>query len=238
MTRTLLLLCLAHGLAGQSFEVASIKPHAGMAMRIGTLISGNRMTFMAMSMENLISYAYELKGYQISGAPDWAKTERWDIAAKAEGDGVLGKDQAKQMTQTLLVERCGLKFHREQRELPVYLLMPAKGGPKLKESPPDAKGMLRMSGNQTVRITTTKGSMKQLADQLSGNIDRPVLDQTGLTGGYDYKLEWKPDGAAAEDSSAPSIFAAVQEQLGLKLEPKKAPVEMLVVDQAVKPSEN
>jgi uncharacterized protein (TIGR03435 family) len=238
MTRTILLLCLAHRLVGQSFEVASIKPHAGMATRVGTLISGSRMTFMAMSIENVISYAYELKSYQITGTPSWAKTDRWDITAKAEGDGVLGKDQAKQMTQTLLAERCGLKVHREQRELSVYVLVPAKSGPKLKESPPEARDALRMSGNQTLRITTTKGSMKRLADQLSVKLDRPVVDETGLAGNYDYTLEWKPDGAVAEDSSAPSIFAAVEEQLGLKLEPKKASVETMVIDHVTKPSEN
>jgi uncharacterized protein (TIGR03435 family) len=238
MTRTILLLCLAHSLAGQSFEVASIKPHPGMVSRSGLSFKGTRVTVETMNMESLLAFAYDLKGFQITGGPEWVKSEHWDITAKAEGDAVLTEKQVKQMTQTLLAERYALKLHRATAELPVYLLSVAKGGPKLKESSPDARYLLNIRGGRTMEITATKSSIPHLVDQLSGNLDRPVLDKTGLTGNYDYKMEWATDPASEADSNAPSIFTAAQEELGLKLEPKKAPVEVLVIDQVTKPSEN
>ena len=108
---------------------------------------------------------------------------------------------------------------------------------KLKASAPDSEYTMRMRGGRTTQIETTKGGMEQLVTQLSGTLGQPVLDKTGLTGEYDYKLEFAPENAAA-DADAPTIFTALQEQLGLKLEPQKAPVEVVVIDRAEKPSEN
>jgi uncharacterized protein (TIGR03435 family) len=243
MNRTIsalsLAVCLSPGVTAQSFEVASIRLHVEPVRTVGISFSGPRAIVSAMSLANLIEYAYDLKSYQISGGPAWAASARWDIAAKAEGDGILVREQARRMIQALLADRCQVKFHRERRELPAYLLVVAgKSAPKLKESAPDAVSLLRMDGNRSARITVTKGNMEQLVGELSGNLDRPVLDQTGLAGNYDYTLEWAPDYAAAEDTNAPSIFTALQEQLGLKLEPRKASIDVLVIDHAAKPSEN
>lgn len=221
----------------QSFEVASIRPHDGPVQMVGLTTSGARVTITAFSVNALVEFAYNLKMYQVVGGPGW-DAERYGIAAKAPGDAAVTRDQVRPMIQALLAERFHATVHRETREMPVYALMPASKAPKLKESAPDASPMLRMSSPRgVIQITTTKGSMGQLVDQLSGNIGRPVLDRTGLTGTYDYTLEWAGEYAPA-NSDAPSIFSAVEEQLGLKLESAKAPIEVMVVDQVEKPSPN
>lgn len=244
MTRIIsALIVLAACARGQGFEVASIRLHQPPVQRVGASVSGPRFTAEAMSLDNLITYAYDLRDYQVAGSPLWARAsadaDRYDIAAKVEGDGELSRDQSKKMLQALLAERFQLKFHRETKELPVYELVVAKNGPKLKESAPDAQIMLRMGGTNGIEITATKTSIAMLVNQISNHngVDRPVLDKTGLNGGYDFKLTWTLDRAALGiDTEAVSI--ALQEQLGLKLEPAKAPIEILVIDHAEKPSEN
>ncbi|HEY2845174.1 MAG TPA: TIGR03435 family protein [Bryobacteraceae bacterium] len=221
------------------FEVASIKLHQDLARTVGIAISGTRVTVSAMSVSNLVGYAYDLKSYQVSGGPNWAASDRWDIDARGEGDSALTRDLVRKMIEALLADRFHLQLRRENRQVPVYALVVAgKAGPKLKASAPDAASVLTMGGNRTIQIKTTKGNIEQLVGQLSTNLDRPVLDKTGLTGSYDYQLEWAPSNAAAADLDAPSIFTAVQEQLGLKLESATAPIEILVIDRVEKPSEN
>jgi uncharacterized protein (TIGR03435 family) len=242
VTRTRSLLSLVLGMswtvAAQSFEVASIKLHADLVRSVGVSISGARVTVSAMTLTNLVDYAYDVKFYQVSGGPNWAHSDRWDISAKGEGDRILTRDEVRKMVQVLLADRFQVRLHRETREAAVYALVVAgKGGPKLKESAPDANSILHMGGTRTTRITTTKGSMDQLVTQLSAILDRPVLNKTGLTESYDYKLEWAPEGVAA-GSDAPSIFTALQEQLGLKLESTKGPIETVVIDRAERPSAN
>jgi uncharacterized protein (TIGR03435 family) len=223
----------------QKFEVASIKLHQDPVSAVGIDISGTRVTVSAMSVSNLVRYAYDLKSYQVSGGPNWTTSDRWDIGAKGEGDSALTRDQVRKMIQALLADRFQVQLRHEIKQTPVYALVVAgKAGSKLKESAPDATSMLRMGGNRTIQITTTRGSMEQLVAQLSGNLDRPVLDKTGLTGSYDYKLEWAPANSTATDLDAPSIFTALPEQLGLKLEPATEPIEVLVIDRVEKPSEN
>jgi uncharacterized protein (TIGR03435 family) len=222
----------------QSFEVASIRLHDGLVQMVGLTASGPRVTISAFSVSNLVEYAYDVKMYQVAGGPAWATTERYDIVAKAPGDAAVTGDQIPPMVQALLAERFHAAVHREMREMPVYALVVGGKGPRLKESAPDASPMLRMGGPRgVIQITTTKGSMGQLVDQLSGSIGRPVLDQTGLTGTYDYTLEWAGD-YAPPDANAPSVFAAVEEQLGLKLESTKAPIEVVIIDHIEKPSSN
>jgi uncharacterized protein (TIGR03435 family) len=154
------------------------------------------------------------------------------------------------MLQALLADRFRLKIHRETRELPIYALVIGKGGPKFKESAPDAKGTLGfLMGGVRASIRGSKMSTAQLAISLSREAGRPVLDQTGLSGNYEMTLEWIRDepqviagspGSAVvpPDLTGPSLFTAIQEQLGLKLEAKKGPIDMLIVDRAEKPSEN
>ena len=143
------------------------------------------------------------------------------------------------MLQSLLADRFHLALHRETREIPVYALVPGKNGPKFHESPPDAKGILRMNGRG--KLVAMGGTMTQLAGWFSNanGVDRPVLDETGLGGHYDFTLEWaNPRTTDASDSTVPWIFTAMREQLGLKLEPRRAPVEVLVIDHVDLPGEN
>ena len=232
---------------GQSFEVASIRLHKDRVQVVGTSVSGQRLNAEAISLDNLITYAYDLKSYQVLGVPGWADSkhldcDRYDLTAKAAADGPLTQKQAKAMLQALLAERFHLRFHREMREMPVYALVVAKGGPKLKEAAPDAQPMFRMRGGTNgAEIEVTGGSMAQLVNQFSNinGVDRPVLDKTGLTGKYDFKLTWAAGlNTSRDDAAAPSAYTALQDQLGLRLEPQRAPIEVLVVDNAEKPSEN
>jgi uncharacterized protein (TIGR03435 family) len=221
-----------------AFEVASIRLHTGPVMAVGMKPSGPNVTMEAMSLHNLIGYAYDLQPYQILGGPSWITADRYDIAAKAEGDGLLVPTQIKQMTQALLTDRFGLKYHRDTKEMPVYALVVGKNGPKLKESAPDAEKRLTLgSADGHTRMTVTKGDMAQLVGEFSNinGVDRPTIDKTGLTGAYDYQLDWS---RGEPGSNAPVIFTAIQEQLGLKFQPDKARVEVLVIDRVEKPGEN
>jgi uncharacterized protein (TIGR03435 family) len=218
----------------------------------------------------LIRNAYRVQDFQIIGGPSWMASDRWDIQAKAEEN--VSPNEVNEMMQTLLAERFQLKFHKETRELPVYELLVAKDGPKLKETgtdsttSPQATIQVPGGGNAAVgrgtmvtigggQISGSAMSMTQLIQVLANNLGRTVIDKTGLTGSYDIKLEWRPDpgqgpafpgappgggGAGSPpplDPSLPSIFTAIQEQLGLKIESAKGPVEVLVIDGAEKPVE-
>jgi bla regulator protein BlaR1 len=220
----------------QSFEVASIRLHKIPVSTVGVHVSGQRFTTDAMSLDNLVTYGYDLKRYQVSGVPVWADSnridcDRYDIAAKAEGDGTLKQDQAKLMVRALLADRFHLQFHREMKEVPVYALVVARNGHKLKDSSPGAEVLMRVGGGFSgMQLTAVKAGI---------GVDRPVIDRTQLTGTYDYKLTWAAGlSAPRSDFEAVSVFTALQEQLGLRLEPQKAPVEVLVIDKVEKPSEN
>jgi uncharacterized protein (TIGR03435 family) len=187
--------------------------------------------------------AYQLKGrYQISGGPSWldSDSDRFNIAAIALGDKAPSPENVRLMLQSLLADRFQLKVHREIKEGPVYALVVGKNGPRLKVSKPDEESSITASGNRTANITMANQTADRLALQLADSLDRPVIDKTGLTGHYDIKLTWIPEyaGAPRPGSDDVDIFTAVQEQLGLKLEPQKAPIEILVVDHAERPSDN
>jgi uncharacterized protein (TIGR03435 family) len=230
----------------KQFEVASIRAHPDPPQSIGISTKGNRLTAEASFPGLIILYAYNLKNYQLDvpkSLPQ-AYDTMYDIAARAEGDGTPTQDDFRQMLQSLLADRFKLRFHREMREMPVYALVVAKGGPKLKESAPDAESMGRMTVNgRNYQASIPKANMDDVVRAIANSfIDRPVLDKTGLTGTFDLKLTYTPDIASNRkgdpDPNDISIFTAVQEQLGLKLEPTKALVEILVVDHIEKPTEN
>jgi uncharacterized protein (TIGR03435 family) len=245
MKKTFGLLLAAAGVAaGQepaSFEVASIKFHPGPITMSGGGVKGATLSDTALTLRNLIEDAYGVRTDQISGGPSWIGSDRYDVVAKAEGEGTLSHDRAMQMLQTLLADRFQLKVHRETRETPVYELVVGKNGPKLKHVGPDTTGgsMTRGLNTGALHMETSKGTLEQLARQLSVTAGRPVIDKTGLAGFYAYTLDWASGIQPPQpDSDTPSMFTAVQEQLGLKLESARAPVEMLIVDRAEKPSEN
>jgi len=133
--------CAASG-QQPAFEVASIRSHGPEVRVVGLSISGPRVTVEAFALANLITYAYDLKPYQVIGGPDWAAIERFDLAAKAEGDATVSKEQVREMLKTLVADRFKVQLHRAMREMPVYALVIAKGGPKLAPSPTDAKPLM------------------------------------------------------------------------------------------------
>jgi uncharacterized protein (TIGR03435 family) len=232
---------------GQTFEVASIRVREG-APQWKFEISGTRLMIESYTLFGLVREAYGLQNYQFqrTGMPPLmlSNDTLYDINAKAEGDGIPTRAQFRQMLQALLADRFKLKVHRDSVETPVYALTVAKGGSKFKASAPDADPTVRVSCTPNCSanyvLTMPKGTMEDLSHNL--DLDRPVVNQSGLTGTFDIKLTFTPEfrrnSRPEPDLNDISIFTAVQDQLGLKLEPAKAMIEMLAVDHAEKPSEN
>jgi uncharacterized protein (TIGR03435 family) len=233
-----------------TYEVVSIRPDkSGRAAveRIQSLPDGFRWTNLPVSM--WVQSAYDvINDSQIVGLPDWADSETYDIEAKTDAETAEAwkklnyKERWKQekpMMQTMLVDRCQLKVHRETRELPVYDLVIAKGGLKMKEAATDETDAETMSGS---KMTARALSTDYLVFGFSGMVGRIIVDKTGLAGKkFDFELTWTADDGRAADNAAdagPSIFTALEEQLGLKLVPAKAPVEVIVIDHIQRPSPN
>jgi uncharacterized protein (TIGR03435 family) len=226
------------------FEVASIKPNTS-ADHNSTWRSGtDRFTGENIPIRFLIMTAFRIKESQLAGLPGWTGIAKYDIEAKAEG--TPSQEQIYGMLQSLLAERFQLKYHRAKKTMSVFALVPAKGGIKVELSkegpcplpPPNYCGQWFSGSNHA---DGTRLMMPQLADALTFNLDRIVVDKTGFKKTFDVKLTWsaEPDPADKTDvSEGPSIFTAVQEQLGLRLEAAKAPVDVLVVDHLERPSEN
>ena len=221
-------------LQGQTFEVASIKPSdpKTLGQRVGYQ-PGTRFTADNCMLSTIIQMVYGLRDFQIVDAPKWISdwTYRYDIQAKAATPQT--SEQLKLMARALLAERFALKVHKETREMPVYLLVPAKKGLKLNVTEEKARGIEFVEEG----VIRGRASIDDFIRAISRSLDRPVLDRTGFSGSFDFRLEWAPANPKPEDARA-SLFVAVQEQLGLKLEPQKAPVEVLVIDHAEQPSGN
>jgi uncharacterized protein (TIGR03435 family) len=190
-------------------------------------------------------YAWDLKSYQAPATPALLPfgDSFYDIAAKAEGDIAPSNAEFRRMLQLLLADRFRLVMHRETRELPVYALVVGRNGPKFKESTPESSlGEHYSASGRNWEVTIPKATMDDVLRAIENRLpDRPVLDKTGLKGTYDIRLTYTPDippNRKAPDPDDISIYTAVQEQLGLKLEPQKAMVEVLVVDHAEKPGGN
>lgn len=212
------------GLQAQAqFEVASVKVNdsggSGGSMRT---TPGGRLEATNSTMQALIRYAYNVKDYQVAGAPGWFDAARYDVSAKAPGKATT--PEIRVMVQKLLAERFALVVHRETKEVPVYELVPGKQGARVKENLEGDTSVASGAG----QIRGRKMTMTMLANQLAAALGRPVINQTGLPATYDVDLHWSPE----TDPDQPSIFAAVQEQLGLRLETAKGPLEMLVIDSA------
>jgi uncharacterized protein (TIGR03435 family) len=225
------------------FEVASIKPAPppdprGMTMRVtGGPGSGDPSLFLCenCSLTMLVLNCYELDFHQLSG-PDWLDFERFTVSAKVP-EGTT-KEQFRLMKQNLLVERFKLKFHYVKNEMPSYVLTVAKNGPKLKTAAEGAPAGSRMSGGDQWKLHIDSTPMTRFASQLSAQLKLPVTDATGLPGSFEIDLHWVRD-TESGDAPGPSLFDALQEQLGLKLEKKKEMVDVLVVDHIEKaPTEN
>jgi uncharacterized protein (TIGR03435 family) len=223
-----LLQLAAFGALCQSFETASIKPADPAAN--GSSMGGTpgMMKMENVSLKDWIEVAFGLKDFSLVG-PAWLESARFNVMAK--GPVASTREQISAMLQNLLVERFKLAYHRESKVMPAYALVVDKKGAKLKPSSEGQMGTNTSMG-RIARIDAKHVTMADFADSLSQQLDRPVKDLTGITGTYDVKLEWAPDSSAAEreNPNAVSIFAALQDQAGLRLEARKLPIDILVVD--------
>jgi uncharacterized protein (TIGR03435 family) len=234
------------------FEVASIKsnPPGGVSTGMVLFLPGGRLSAQQVLLRFFIQNAYDVRPFQILGAPDWINSAGYDIEAKAEENS--NPDQMRLMMQSLLEDRFKMKVHRETRDLPVYELAAAKSGLKLPEPKEDScaspcgRAVVRIGRTGGVQIRGGKIGMSELTRILTNLLGRTVIDKTGFTGIFDVQLGFALDDALAglphppgpaEETSQPSVFVAVGE-LGLKLESAKGPVEMLVIDHVEKPSAN
>jgi uncharacterized protein (TIGR03435 family) len=267
ITFVMMLLCAQAQDPSLQFEVASIKPApppdpSGMRVSVRGGPGTSLFRCENCSLSTLIENAFGIQDYQLSG-PDWMQNTRFDISAKIPPGTT--QEQYRLMIQNLLMERFKMAFHRDKKEMPVLHLVVAKNGPKFKETQPaetsspdddapqqsgpmkkDANGfpvippgkgssMVSMNGRAAMR--SGEETMPGLAAQLSGQLRQPVTDATGLQGKYDIAMTWVP--GDAPDNPGPTIYTALQEQLGLKLESKKGTVDTVVIDHLEKtPTEN
>jgi len=238
----------AQSLPNPVYEVASIKPsQPGNRPSIRSASGSGKLNATSATLKALIEFAYNVQDYRISGGPNWLESTSYDIVAAPEHpvdptpDNI---DYFRQMLRNLLAERFKLTVGRQRRELPVYALVVAGDGPKLKEVEKWREGTGVRTRGGAGQLTAEKVTMTLLTQILSNISGRLVIDKTGLTGYYDFKLEWTPDEigqpgqVVVEARDRPSLFTALQEQLGLKLEAQKGLVEVLVADHAEKASEN
>lgn len=267
-----------------TFDVASVKPHKdeGMMMRSMSQITADGFSMDGVGLDMILRNTFDVSHDRILNEPEWARSSRFDIEAKVAPEDApklkaLTQKQRWAMLLPVLEDRFSLKFHHETRELPVYALVVAKGGPKLKEAqttdsgtdapptkpgadsaPPAFHPMLMMHFTQQgMAIESHSATMASLAQVIAQQVGGTVVDKTGLTGKYDYTLKFTPEdgagpmmmrmpgggpppdgGAQPQEPPAPSLFAALQEQLGLKLEAHKESVDVIVIDHIEQPSPN
>jgi uncharacterized protein (TIGR03435 family) len=229
-----------------SFDAASVK--VSKIGEIGT--EGSRresieaspgsLTMRNVSLKSCLIWAYGVREYQIFG-PAWLNDERYDITAKSAQPAPV--EQLKAMLQTLLADRLDVRLHRETRELPVYVLIAGVNGPKLHRSTGNGDSEVRTKDGSLIFTNT---SMSQFAEHLATirrQVDRPVLDKTGIRGAFDFSLKFADNDADMREAmvrgEGPSVFSVVQQQLGIRLKPEQGPVEIIVIDHAQKvPTDN
>ncbi len=220
--------------AQAEFEVVSIKPGDPGDPASSARSTRGGLEMKNTTLNNLVRGAYNLNEFQLAGGPKWADTAKFDIVAKLPAGAA--REQTQQMLQAMLAERFKLVFHRETRTIPEYALVVGKDGPKLRASSEEEKKQSRTSqGPRMIKATGT--TVEALARMLISAVGAPVLNRTGLEGEYNFDLRFAPLMGGTEET-LPDIFGAVQQQLGLKLEPIKGPVEVLIVDKAEMPTPN
>ena len=240
--------------AKPEFTVATIKPSRPDAPRGGYGFRGQDVTTTNVTVNWLIKLAYNVHARQIEGGAAWLDSAKYDVVGRPDTPGQPSRDQMKLMIQKLLADRFQLKFHTEKRELPVYAVVVLKTGAKVTVSTEDPNafpGIGFAQGPGVLSLIGRNTTLDGMVNALQSNVlDKPVVNQTGLTGRYDFDLRFTPDadqvsnfgglppGVAADPDAPPDIFAAFQQQLGLKLESIKAPVDVMVIDKIERPSPN
>jgi uncharacterized protein (TIGR03435 family) len=237
--------------ANPVFEVATIKPSKPGTPGKGFGVRGRHFSTKNTSVSDIITFAYGVHARQITGGPAWLETDKYDLDAQPDGEGQPNDKQWKTMVQKLLADRYKLTFHREKKELSVYAIVVGKTGPKLTKSEGDPNGLPALFFRRLGMLPARNATIADFAGLMQAAVlDRPVVDQTGLPGRYDFTLTWTPDefqfGGQVANTPAPpgnaeappDLFTAMQQQLGLKFESTKAPAEVLAIDHVEKPSEN
>ena len=236
LLQPLLLAAQTPGTASRpAFEVASVKPTQGQPLNSGFRRgSPGVLNATNVSVRFLVEYAYGVRDDQVSGGPSWLDTDRFEIVAKPPEGADTSEASKRLRTQSLLADRFHVVLHRQTRELPVFVLTVAKNGPKGLHESIAAKSDFVNNGHH---LNCQRLSMAAFArDFLANQTGRSVTDKTGIAGEFDFTLDWAPDDAPSDTS--PTLFVALQEQLGLKLEQQRGPVEVLIIDRAEHPAAN
>jgi uncharacterized protein (TIGR03435 family) len=225
--------------AAPAFEVASVRSMPRDS-RTWALRRVNPERYQSLSnVMQLLTWAWQVKNYQILGGPAWLSQERFEIQGTT--GHMSSVDEERLMVQILLANRFGLKLHRDHREVPVYSLVVGKGDPRVSIATEINQIHGRGINIESGKLVSRAGTMAELVDVLTTNLDRPVFDSTGLTGRYDFNLTWDQPGAASGGSSwapiGPALFSSIRD-LGLRLDPRKATIEILVIDAIDRPSGN
>ena len=237
--------------ADPSFEVATVKPAKPEEQGRAFLVRGRQFSTINTTLTSLISFAYGLQDKQIVGGPDWMTTDKWDIEAQPDAPGTPNDKQLKSMLQKLLADRFQLKFHQDKKELSAYVLAVSKTGAKMNKNESDPNGLPGLFFTQLGVLNVRNATMTDFSQLMqSAVLDRPAVNSTALAGKYDFQLKWTPDESQfggmgikvpppSEAADAPPpLFTALQEQLGLKMDVEKTPVQVYVLDHVEKPSAN
>lgn len=222
----------------KAFDAVSIKRNRSAAAASDTNTTPGRLSLVNVTMLSVVLRAFGVMGPQVVGAPDWLTSERYDVLA-VTGDGAALTDvRRREYLQRLLAERCAFSFHRETREIRVYALVPSKEGARVAvhTGPGEYSMRVQPTDDGRLRLGSTRGNMPRLAEILTGQVGELVLDRTGLSGEYDFTLEWVP--GLNDSATGASVFTAVVEQLGLRLESGKRPMDAIVIDRIVRPTED
>ena len=233
------------------FEVATIKPSNPNTPGKLFTVKGRQVITINTSLSDLITFAYELHARQITGGPEWTEKEKYDITGQPEAQGTPSMVQLRAMVRQLLTDRFKLSFHRDKKDLSVYAIVVGPNGAKLTKNETNPNGLPGLLFRGLGVLPASNATIADLAGVMqTAVLDRPVVDRTGLPGRYDFTLRWTPDESqfaglgvqvpppSNDPNAPPGLFTAIQEQLGLKLDATRAPVEVLVIDRVEKPSEN
>jgi uncharacterized protein (TIGR03435 family) len=233
-----------------AFEVATVKP--SVPDRPGKLftVKGRQVITINTTTNDLITFAYGIHAKQIIGGANWMESDKYDVTGQPEGDGLPNTNQLREMIQKLLTDRFKLTFHRDKRELPAYAVLVGPTGSKITKNESNPNGLPGLFFKGLGVMVVTNATMADFAGTMQGAVlDRPVVDRTGLSGRFDFTLQWTPDESQfagmgvrvpppSPDAQLPTLFTAMQEQLGLRLDSTRAPVEVFVIDKVERPSEN
>jgi uncharacterized protein (TIGR03435 family) len=234
--RALLLLFLSICAGAQSFDVASVRAHPPEDDRFGVKMpSAGQFYATGVTAKQLLMLGFDMQETQIAGGPEWLDSAKWDVEAKSESTQ-HSVEETRRMLQALLQERFALRSRRETQQRAGYVLSIAKGGAKFKAAT-EGSTSIRVAVNS---IQLERGSIRQLTQALSAALERPVVDSTGLSGTYDLAVQWDdaPRGQSVPGRDYGSIFTALQEQLGLRLDPQQIAVDVVVIERMDRPSQN